>query len=388
MTRRILPLALSLLLAACSAPPSGSQGGPAPTPDPKPTATPKPPDPAPVTENDPYVWTVAGNGTAGFLDHADARAGMLKEPTDAVVIRGDTVIADALNHRIRRLTHDGKLQTLVGTGTRGENGDGPDGQKIMLDMPFKVTADEATGNIFFSELGNHLIRIIDISGRVMTIAGGGDYLPDVGTSLRGVYVQLAEPAGLAFDSRGELYVAERGGHRILRINKDWMVTVVAGTGFPGDWGDGLQALDAAFSHPTDVALDDFDNLYVADTGNHRIRKIGADGQVSTVAGTGIPGDSGEGGPGTEAQLNAPTGVAVDAFGNVYIVDSGNHRIRQLRPDGTLVTLAGQPFGGYGGEGELPAVARFNIPFGVSVSPSGTLLVADRDNHRLREFMLP
>jgi len=391
MTHRSLLLALSLTLAACSSPPSTPATGSGPTPPPdaaaKPVATP-PPGTTPVTVSDPYVWTVAGNGTPGFLDAALGHQGKLNAPTDMVVIRGDTYITDSANHRIRRLTYDGALETVVGTGERGYNGDGTNGRILKLDTPFKVTADEATGNVFFSELGGNLIRCIDISQRIITIAGGGDYLPDAGTSMRGVYVQLSEPAGLDFDSAGDLYVAERGGHRILRIAPDWMVTVVAGTGVPGFGGDDGQALDAEFHQPTDIYVDDHDNLYVADTGNHRIRRIGNDGTVTTVAGTGVAGGEGDGGIATEAQLNQPTGVSMDAFGNLYIADSGNQRIRQVQPDGTIVTIAGSIFGGYGGDGKLPSQAQFNIPFGVSVAPGGVLLVADRDNHRLRQFLLP
>lgn len=390
-TRRLL-LAVSLALAACSAPPPSS--GPPPVPSPstvptvtKPVPTP-PPGTTPVAPSDPFVWTVAGNGTPGFLDAEEGHMGMLNAPTGVVVIRGDTYITDSANHRIRRLTYDGLLETVVGTGERGYNGDGTNGRALKLDTPFKVTADEATGNVFFSELGANLIRCIDITQRIITIAGGGDYLPDAGTSMRGAYVQLSEPAGLAFDSAGELYVAERGGHRILRISQDWMVTVVAGTGVPGSGGDAGQALDAEFNQPTDVYVDSQDNLYIADTGNHRIRRISSDGTVTTVAGTGIAGSEGDGGPATQAQLNQPTGITMDAFGNLYIADSGNHCIRQVQVDGTITTIAGSIFGGFAGEGELPAQARFNLPYGVSVAPSGVLLVADRDNHRLRQFLLP
>ncbi len=393
MPIRSLLLALSLTLAACSSPPTSSS---APPPAPQPTPTPEvtrpiatpPPGTTPVTANDPYVWTVAGNGSAGFLDAEVGHRGMLNAPTGMVVIRGDTYIADSANHRIRRLTYDGVLETAVGTGERGNNGDGTNGKALKLDTPFKVTADEATGNVFFTEIGGNLIRCIDINQRIITIAGGGEYVPDAGTSMRGVYVQLSEPAGLAFDSAGDLYVAERGGNRILRISPDWMVTVVAGTGMAGSGGDDGQALDAEFRQPTDVYVDDHDNIYVADTGNHRIRRIGTDGTVTTVAGNGVAGGEGDGGLATEAQLNHPTGITMDAFGNLYIADSGNHRIRQVQPDGTLVTIAGSIFGGFGGDGELPSQARFNIPYGVAVAPGGVLLVADRDNQRLRQFMLP
>ncbi|MNR89070.1 Serine/threonine-protein kinase PknD [compost metagenome] len=391
MTHRSLLLALSLTLAACSSPPSTPATGSNPSPPPdtagQPVATP-PPGTSPVAVSDPYVWTVAGNGTPGFLDAALGHQGMLNAPTDMVVIRGDTYITDSANHRIRRLTYDGALETVVGTGERGNNGDGTNGRILKLDTPFKVTADEATGNVFFSELGGNLIRCIDISQRIITIAGGGDYLPDVGTSMRGVYVQLSEPAGLNFDSAGDLYVAERGGHRILRIAPDWMVTVVAGTGVPGFAGDDGQALEAEFRQPTDIHVDDHDNLYVADTGNHRIRRIGTDGTITTIAGTGVAGGEGDGGIATEAQLNQPTGVTMDAFGNLYIADSGNQRIRQVQTDGTIVTIAGSIFGGFGGDGKLPSQAQFNIPFGVSVAPGGVLLVADRDNQRMRQFLLP
>ena len=391
MPIRVLILALSIAVAACSSPPPTSPGPHVPAPSagiPMPSAPPPAGEKPPIPENDPHVWTLAGDGMAGFLDATDAREGRLNAPTGMVVIRGDTYLADSANHRIRRIRYDGELTTAVGTGARGNNGDGTNGRALMLDTPFKVTADEASGNVFFSELGGNLIRCIDITQRIITIAGGGDELPEAGTSMRGAYVRLSEPAGLDFDSAGNLYVAERGGHRILRIAPDWMVTVVAGVGQAGFWGDDGLALEAGFDQPTDVVVDDFDNLYVADTGNHRIRRIGRDGTVTTVAGTGVEGSEGDGGLAIEAQLNRPTGVAIDAFGNLYVADSGNHRVRKVSPDGMLTTVAGQPFGGFGEDGELPEHARFNQPFGLAVTPEGGLLVADRDNHRLRRFMLP
>lgn len=392
-----LGLACTLGLLGCASPaPVATAPEVASTPAPvrqappatSPSAAPIQEAPPPIEARASIVQTLAGDGTAGLGDAEDATTGRLNAPTGIAIVRGDTYIADSLNHCLRRLSYDGALSTVIGTGVRGYNGDGANGRSLQLDTPYKVAVDEATGNVFFSEMGNHLVRCIDISGRVLTVAGGGSYLPEHGVSLRGVDVQLQAPTGLCFDIRGQIYVAERGANRIIRLSYDWSATVMAGKGTAGDSGDGMEADLAEFNAPTDVAIDSQENLYIADTGNHKIRRISPEGFVSTVAGTGIAGYSGDGGPGTQAQLDTPTGLATDIEGNLYIADSKNHRIRQLRPDGTIVTLAGGAFGGFGGDGQAPAEARFNVPTGLTVSPEGMLKVADRDNHRIRSFNLP
>ncbi len=391
--RRLLPLAL-FGLVACSAPPPSvpSTIGP---PAPVRTATPRPfPSSTPdvIGERDLLLQTAVGSGTAGFAgDGGPPQEARLNTPTGLAINRGDLLIADQANHRIRRLTYDGELETYVGTGTPGFNGDGAALTQLQLNSPYKILSDDATGLIFIADRGNGLIRCIDPSDRLITVAGGGQTtLTNGGAAVSGLDAKLDGVAGMAIDSSGHLYITESSGNRILRLNVDheWQISVYAGTGTAGFGGDGGNALQARFNQPVDLAIDAQDNLYVADMGNHRIRKISPEGVVSTLAGNGLPGFFGDGRPAEEASLNLPSAVASDNQGNIFLADSGNQRIRGVRPDGAIVTLAGTGTAGYSGDGGLPGLGTFNAPWAIAYSPTGGLYVADRDNHAIRHFNVP
>lgn len=390
--RRLLALTL-LGVVACSAP---APTGP-PVPDKSPRATPRPvsqPAPTPVVigERDVTLETSVGSGMPGYGgDGADPLQALLNAPSGLAIHRGDLLIADQGNHRIRRLTYDGVLETFVGTGTPGFNGDGMALTQLQLDAPLKVLSDDATGLVFIADRGNGLVRCIDPSNRMITVAGGGQtpLLPGA-PDINGLDAKLQGIAGMAIDSTGRLFIAEMGSHRILRLNVDheWKIAVYAGTGSAAFGGDGGPASQASFNQPADLALDAQDNLYVADMGNHRIRKISPEGIASTLAGNGLPGFSGEGAAAEDASLQLPAGVASDNQGNVFIADSGNQRIRVVRPDGTIVTLAGTGLAGYSGDGGLPGLGTFRAPWAIAYSPTGGLYVADRDNHAVRHFNVP
>lgn len=391
--RRFTPLLL-LALVACGAPVPNQAPDPAPTRTPAPPIRQPSPSPSPdvIGERDMTLTTVVGSGTAGFGgDGQEPLKALLNSPTGLAINRGDLLIADQGNHRIRRLTYDGYLETFAGTGTPGYNGDGSVLTQLQLNAPFKVVSDDATGLIFIADRGNGMIRCIDLSNHLITVAGGGTTVPAPGDApIAGLDAKLNGVAGMAIDSTGHLYIAEMGSHRILRLNVDheWKLSVYAGTGSAGFGGDQGPALQARFNQPADLAIDAQDNLYVADMGNHQIRKISPEGGVSTLAGNGLPGFSGDGQLAESARLNLPTAVASDNQGNIFLADSANERIRVVRADGTIATLAGTGLAGYSGDGGLPSLGTFHAPWAIAYSPTGGLYVADRDNHAVRHFNVP
>src|SRR5208337_173469 len=194
--------------------------------------------------------------------------------------------------------------------------------------------------------------------------------------------QLNQPEGVAVDASGNLYIADTDNNRIRKISPNGIIPTVAGNGIAGFSGDGGPASQAQLNHPEGVAVDAQGNLYIADTGNNRIRKISPNGIITTVAGNGIAGFGGDHGPASQAQLNHPEGVAVDASGNLYIADTDNDRIREVR-NGVIVTIAGDA--GFSGDGGPASQAQLNHPEGVAVDASGNLYIADTGNNRIRKI---
>ena len=221
--------------------------------------------------------------------------------------------------------------TFAGTGKLGAGGDGSAATEAQFFSPRRLALD-GSGNLYVADTLNHRIRRIDAEGVITTIAGTGErgFGGDGGAATE---AQFAWPIGLALDGLANLYVADRSNNRIRRIDAEGVVTTLAGTGERGFGGDGGAATEAQFAFPTGLALDGSGNLYVADSGNHRIRRIDAEGVITTLAGTGEPGFGGDGGAATEAQFAWPIGLALDGSGNLYVADSGNHRIRVIRPPG-------------------------------------------------------
>ena len=217
-----------------------------------------------------------------------------------------------------------------------------------LYLPVGVAVD-ATSNLYIADQFNHYIRVVSPLGIINPVAGNGTpgFSGDGGPATS---AQLHQPAGVAPDAHGNLYIADKFNNRIRMVASDGIIATIAGNGRSVSSGDGGPAVEARLSSPQSVAVDGAGNLYIADTFKHSIRRISRDGIITTVAGTGAPGRSGDGGPAIGAKLEAPCGVAVDAAGNLYITDSVNHRIRLVSRAGIITTIAGSGSGGYGDGG--------------------------------------
>ena len=284
----------------------------------------------------PYTVRMVAGPSPG-PDGVPAVESALDGPTGvAVDAAGNLYVADSRNHTVRKIDAAGTITTLAGTAVRGYHGDGGPATAAQLDGPGGLAVD-AAGNVYVVAAGNGLVRKIDAAGTITTLAGTGTrgYAGDGGPAAE---AQLNYPSGVAVDAAGNVYVADSGNHRVRKIDAAGTITTLAGTETWGYAGDGGPAAEAQLNSTRGVAVDAAGNVYVADSGNHRVRKIDAAGTITTLAGTGTRGYAGDGGPAAEAQLNYPSGVAVDAAGNVYVVDAGNDRVRKIDAAGTIGTV--------------------------------------------------
>ncbi|PWU06152.1 MAG: hypothetical protein C5B51_12970 [Terriglobia bacterium] len=326
--------------------------------------------------NNGIIQTTAGDGYLRAIgDGGIATAAILFRPS-AVALDplGNLLIADTGTHRIRRVNATGQITTLSGTGVAGFSGDGLPAAGAPLNTPRGVAID-SLGNVIAADTGNERVRQIANDGRIQTLIGtGAGGMGEEGLS--GTLTVLHSPQGACVNRIGTIYVVDSSNHRVLRAAPGAAVVTAAGNGSPGDAGDGGLGRLAQLNQPAACAFDTAGNLFVADTFNHRIRKVTAAGIISTVAGAGNEGYTGDGGAATEALLRAPRGVAVDDDGNIYISDTGNNRIRQVTRDGLIRTIAG-------GEG---ASVPLSAPGGLARDGSGTLYVADTGNNVVRRLI--
>ncbi len=336
------------------------------------------------------IETVAGGGDLGELgDGGPAVYADIRKPQGvALDAAGNLYITDSGNHLIRKVDAAGVISTIAGDGRRERGvgafgGDGGAATAAQFNWPEGLALD-AAGNLYIADAGNHRIRKVDAAGVISTIAGDGTWWFG-GDGGAATAAQLAWPQVMALDAAGNLYIADYYNHRIRKVDAAGVISTVAGGGTEEEFGgDGGAATAAQLNRPTGVALDAAGNLYIGDTRNHRIRKVDAAGVISTVAGDGTEGFGGDGGAATAAQLAWPQGVALDAAGNLYIADYHNHRIRKVDAAGVISTVAGDGTWGFGGDGGAATAARLGEPEGVALDAAGNLYIADYYNHRIRK----
>jgi sugar lactone lactonase YvrE len=327
--------------------------------------------------------TVAGNGTAGYSgdNGAATKAGLNNPNGVAVDSAGNLYIADHANNAIRKVSAGtGSITTVVGNGAASSS--------ATLYAPYGVAVDSA-GNLYIADTYNNVVREVSAgTGIITTVAGNGTagYSGDGGAATS---AELNTPIGVAVDGAGNLYIADNTKSRVREVSAGTgIITTVAGNGTTGYSGDGGAATSAELNAPTGVAVDGAGDLYIVDFGNNRIRKVSAgtgNRIITTVAGSGTAGYSGDGGLATNAELLNPYGVAVDSAGDLYIADSTNNRIREVSAGtGFISTVAGNGTGGYSGDGGASTSAELSGPSGVALDSAGNLYIADSGNNRVRE----
>lgn len=321
------------------------------------------------------ISTIAGvPGVAGLYPAVNdatktpATSGQLYQPTRvAVDSKGNFYISDYLTHVVRMVTAStGNISTIAGNGAAGFAGDGAAGNQANITDVHGIAAD-GNGNVYISDTSNNRIRKIDSTGIITTYAGNGTraYAGDGGTALA---ASLWYPGGLAIDGSGNLYVADYGSSTVRKITSGGTISTVAGTGSWGFSGDGGAGPKAALAFPTALTLDAAGNLYIGDVGNNNIRKVDSSGNISTVV-TSV----------------TPQGLAVDAAGNFYFVDGVSSGVRKVLPGGGVVTIAGSGQAGYSGDGGPASVALLSHPTGLAMAPSGNIYVADTGNDIIRQL---
>ena len=327
---------------------------------------------------------MAGGGDSGDENVPATSAQLSFARAVAVDSAGNLYIAESGNNRIRKVSN-GIITTVAGNGTPGFSGDGGAATSAELSDPLDVVVD-SSGNLFIADDSNNRVREVS-NGTITTVAGGGSSLSD---GIPATSALLDSPSGVAVDSSGNLYIAsnvyladalmpipDSGVTRIRKVSNG-VITSIAGGG--SSIGDNGPATSAQLGFPSGVLVDSSGDLYIADSSSSRIRKV-SNGVITTVAGNGTAGFSGDNGPATSAQLNYPNGVAVDSVGNLYIADTANNRVRKVS-NGLITTIAGG--GSSLGDNGPAAMAQLNSPNGVAVDASGNLYIADTLNYRIRK----
>jgi uncharacterized protein (TIGR03437 family) len=336
------------------------------------------------------ITTVAGNGVSSYSgDGGPAIQATLDNPVYvATDFFGNLFIVDQNNNRVRQVDSNGIITTLAGNGTADYSGDGGPATEATLNSPTGVCTD-ASGNLFIADEGNYVVRKVDTSGNITTVAGNG-VQGSSGDGGPAIQASMYVPIRCVVDSKGNLYVTDQSGQKIRMINSSGIISTFAGTGANQGphsiglySGDGGPATQADLNNPTAITVDSAGNIYFSDQYNQRIRKVDSNGIITTVAGNGSAGYSGDGGPATDASLNYPGGLVADQNGDIYVADDLNFLIRKIS-GGSITTEAGNGVQGYAGDDGPASQAEFNGQFGVALDSAGNLYIADAANARIRE----
>lgn len=326
------------------------------------------------------ITTMAGTGTPGYSGDKDIAAyAQISEPSALAVDKlGNVFICEKANNRIRKIDIYGVITTIAGNGVQGMSGDGGPATNAKLFAPSGLRLDD-TGNIFISDGGNNRIRKIDTNGIITSIIGNGvaGFGGDGGPAIS---AKLEKPGGIALDKHGNIYIADTRNNRIRKVsNADWTISTIAGKNdtINAYAGDGGPATNALLDQPTCVAVDKDDNVYIGDGFNYRVRKIdAATGIIHTVAGNSKPAYGGDHGAPYTSQINIPTDLVFDSKGNLYIADRTNFRIRKLDTAGIISTVAGTGIFGYSGDGGPADEAQLYFPTSIAVDTADNLYIGE------------
>jgi len=331
------------------------------------------------------INTIAGSGTHGSAgDGSSALTAQFKYPQGVAVDgAGNVYVCDNANSKVRKISTSGIITTFAGTGVGGDTGDGGPATAAKC-LPMAIAAD-AAGNVYIADYQNNKIRKVNTSGIITTIAGTGfGGLYGDGDGGAATAAKLNTPRGIAVDAAGNVYIAEELNHAVRKISTSGIITTIAGTGTYGYSGDGGPATAAKIDHPWGLAVDAAGNVYVSDNFSYSIRKISTSGIITTVAGIGAYSSAGNNGPATAAGLGGVAGVAVDAAGNIYMTDEVTSRIRMVNTAGIITNVAGGNGLGYSGDGGPATAAKLYSPLGVAIDAAGDLYIADTENDRIRK----
>jgi sugar lactone lactonase YvrE len=334
------------------------------------------------------ITTFAGSHVSGYSgDGGIASAATMGNPFGvAADAAGNIYIADYFNNVVRKVAHaTGIITTVAGTGVAGYNGDGMPATAAQLNGPISVTLNG--GNLYIADKFNERIRVVDASGNITTIActgshGGAAGIP-YANEIPATAANLTYPVSVALDCSGNIYIADWGSQTVRRIDASGVIHAFAGTREGNYNGDGIPATAAELNSPSCVLADCYGNVFIADAWNNRIRKVTPDGMISTIAGNGNPTYSGDGGPATAASIWIPNGITFDACGNLYICDWQNNAVRKVTTDGNISTFAGTNTRGYDGDGHNKDSSQIYLPASLAIDGFGNMYIADFGNNVVR-----
>jgi len=335
------------------------------------------------------IRTFAGNGTGAGTgmgtytgDGGDALSAGFNAPS-AVSFdgAGNIYVADKANNVIRKVSYSGVVSTFAGTGVAGFTNDSAAATASKLNQPYSIISD-MPGNVYIADYANNKVRKVGINGVMRTIAGTG-VAGYSGDGFAATAARLDRPQGIAIDQYGNVYVSEAGNHTVRKITPGGIITTLAGNGTNGYSGDGGNGAAAQLYGPAGLTVDVYDNVYIADYFNNVVRKVSAAGVISTYAGNHTQGNTGDGGPATNATMYFPSGVAIYGHGDVYISDQGNNNIRKVDEMGIITHVAGTSTNGYNGDNGPASSAQLSSPKGLSVDGVGRVYVSDYDNNVIR-----
>ena len=331
------------------------------------------------------ISTIAGTGSAG--ETGDGEAAILAEidtPSDVLMdSSGNFFIADTNNHKIRQVDTFDDILTFVSNSGPGDDGDGGFAALAQLNKPYGMFKDPL-GSLYIADRNNHKIRKVDLSTNIITTVAGTGSAGDTGDGGAATSAQLNEPRDMYKSAAsGSLYIADTKNHKIRRVDTSGNMSTFAGTGSSGDgWDFSFSATTVPLDEPGDVLVSG-SWLFISDTKNHKIRILSSWGWIWTFAGTGNAGSSGDGGYADDARLNEPRGIAIDSSYNIYIADKKNHKIRKVNTSDIITTVAGTGSSGYSGDGGLATDAKLDNPVDVFVDSSNNMYIVEDNGRRIR-----